>query len=197
MMDNFQIIVLIIIIAIVFIIILGTIVYVLNITHQNKVIDKQLKTVQDVYDTASRVSDAIHDDEDGEEEKHEEDDDEEEDQEHRRRPRYKRMPINVPTRGMEKYRQLGVLTSVSGPKEILPLYGRRTYVRSANWNYYTITNRRHRMRVAVVYKNKDCFDNYGCHEISNDDVIEVPAYDMDFRVLLYRNRAPRYIPYID
>lgn len=106
------------------------------------------------------------------------------------------VPINVATRGMEEFRQVGILTSLSDSQKVLPLYGRRTYVRSQQWNYYTLSNGYQSFQISVMNKNKDCTDEYGCSEISNDDVVQIPAYNEPFRVLLYKNTAPRYIPYV-
>lgn len=106
------------------------------------------------------------------------------------------VPINIPTRGMEEYRQLGILTSLSDSKIVIPLYGRRTYVRSQHWNYYTLTNGYQSIQISVSNKNKDCSDEYGCDEIYSDDRVYIPAYNEKFRALMYKNNAPRYIPYI-
>lgn len=106
------------------------------------------------------------------------------------------VPINIPTRGMEEYRQLGILTSLSDSKIVIPLYGRRTYVRSQHWNYYTLTNGYQSIQISVSNKNKDCSDEYGCDEIYSDDLVYIPAYNENFRALMYKNNAPRYIPYI-
>uniref|UniRef100_A0A6C0CVG7 Uncharacterized protein n=1 Tax=viral metagenome TaxID=1070528 RepID=A0A6C0CVG7_9ZZZZ len=106
------------------------------------------------------------------------------------------VPINIPTRGMEEYRQLGILTSLSDSKIVIPLYGRRTYVRSQHWNYYTLTNGYQSIQISVSNKNKDCSEEYGCDEIYSDDLIYIPAYNENFRALMYKNNAPRYIPYI-
>ena len=106
------------------------------------------------------------------------------------------IPINIPTRGMEQYRQLGILTSLSDSKIVIPLYGRRTYVRSQNWNYYTLTNGYQSIQISVSNKNKDCSDEYGCDEIYSDDLVYIPAYNENFRALMYKDNAPRYIPFI-
>ena len=106
------------------------------------------------------------------------------------------VPINIPTRGMEEYRQLGILTSLSDSKIVIPLYGRRTYVRSQHWSYYTLTTGYQSIQISVSNKNKDCSDEYGCDEIYSDDLVYIPAYNENFRALMYKNNAPRYIPYI-
>ena len=119
--------------------------------------------------------------------------------------------INVPTRGYgSEYRQLGVLTEIDqglvqgedvvypSRKRILPLYGRQTYSRSNRYFYFTSTDGYHMMRIPVFYKNRACSDSntYGCEEIFDGDVVYVREYDATYRVTLYHDHAPRYIPYL-
>ena len=110
-------------------------------------------------------------------------------------PEVKGVHINVPTRGMEQFRQVGILTEKNN-KRVLPLYGRRTYVGSHKWNYYTSTDGYQSFQVSVTNKNKDCSEEYGCEEMYSDDEVYIPAYNATFRVLMYKNTGPRYIPYI-
>jgi hypothetical protein len=91
---------------------------------------------------------------------------------------------------------LGVLTSLSDSKIVIPLYGRRTHQRSQVWNYYTLTNGYHSIQISVSNKNKDCTHEYGCNEIYSDELVYVPAYNENFRALMYKTDAPRYIPYL-
>ena len=45
--------------------------------------------------------------------------------------------INIRTRGVENFRQIGTLYNDG---TVLPLYGRPTYSSSSKWNYYAVTN---------------------------------------------------------
>lgn len=181
-MDTAVIVAIILFIAIVFIVVIGVVVYYKNIKHQNLVMDTRLSTIQELL--GDKTKDSEEDDND--------------DDRHGRRGETRYMPINVPTREMEEYRQVGVLSSTSTEtkKKILPLYGRRTHASSSLWNYYTNTTRNPDLHLPITHRERDCYDNLGCAEINNDDEVLVPSYDETFRVLIYRNRLPRYIPYI-
>jgi len=45
-------------------------------------------------------------------------------------------------------------------------------------------------------KNKNCTDEYGCSEITDDDQVNVPAYNKNFKANIYKFDKPRYIPYL-
>jgi hypothetical protein len=107
--------------------------------------------------------------------------------------RVQQIPINVATRGLENYRQIGILTGNEG--KVLPLYGRRTYSGSNKWNYFTKGNDHLSLKIPLSSNGRGCEDNTGCDEIYDKDVINVPIYDEPFNVKLYNN-TPRYIPYL-
>jgi hypothetical protein len=101
-------------------------------------------------------------------------------------------PINIPTRGIEDYRQLGILSDTSG--NVLPLYGRRTYSGSTKWNYFTRANDHLSLKIPLSSNGNSCDDHIGCHELYDNDNINVPEYNGNFNVKLYNN-TPRYIPF--
>jgi hypothetical protein len=111
----------------------------------------------------------------------------------------KRMPINIPTRQVESFKQVGILSNNDNDSNkpiIIPLYGRRVYNGSSQWNYYTTTDGFRTIELSVFNKNKDCFSEYGCDEIYNGDTITVPGYSSQFNVSMYERTGPRYIPYV-
>lgn len=111
----------------------------------------------------------------------------------------KKMPINIPTRQVEDFKQVGVLSNNKNDTKtpiIIPLYGRRVYNGSSQWNYYTTTDGFRIIELSVFNKNKDCFSEYGCDEIYNGDTITVPGYSSQFNVSMYRQTGPSYIPYV-
>jgi hypothetical protein len=111
----------------------------------------------------------------------------------------KRMPINIPTRQVDHFKQVGVLSNNENDSKkpiIIPLYGRRVYNGSSQWNYYTTTDGFRTIELSVFNKNKDCFSEYGCDEIYNGDTITVPGYSSQFNVSMYQQTGPRYIPYV-
>ena len=46
----------------------------------------------------------------------------------------------------------------------------------------------------LSFKGKKCDAQYGCDEIMNDDLITIPGYNGNFRVVIYDYDAPKYIP---
>jgi Family of unknown function (DUF5755) len=110
------------------------------------------------------------------------------------------VPINQPTRGETvDYQQVGILTSdrKDGMDEpiIVPIFGRPTYRGSQKYQYYGASDKVHMSRIPVVYKGKDCTEEYGCDEIYEGDRVTVPAYNREFVANIYKKDNLRYIPY--
>ena len=124
-------------------------------------------------------------------------------------PAIKRMPINIETRpDGGDYQQVGILTKESIADEdavpgnntdsvILPLFGRPTYRGSQMYNYYTSTDKYHQVRVPLTINGDNCTDQRGCKEIYDNDTIQVPGYNGNFKVQIYKLDYPRYIPYVN
>ena len=118
------------------------------------------------------------------------------------------VPINIPTRGyMGDYQQVGMLykegienteNSVGNNNEtnILPLYGKPLYSNSSKWLYYTSSDKFNSIKIPINHNNRDCSDDYGCNEIYDGDIINVPAYNGNFKVKIYKYDKPRYLPFI-
>ena len=111
-----------------------------------------------------------------------------------------RREINIPTRGAPpRFEQIGYLSSDQHSdvqvNNIIPLFGRRTYAGSGNWNYYTKTQAG--VKIPLSMDGRDCSDDIpGCRELYDEDVVNVPALDGDYSVSLYNIGTPRYIPYV-
>ena len=103
------------------------------------------------------------------------------------------VPVNIPTRGIEDFRQIGILSGNNG--KVLPLYGRRTYNGSNRWNYFTKANDHLSLKIPLEKNGKDCDEQNGCDELYDDDLLHVPEYNTDFKIKLY-DTTPRYIPHI-
>lgn len=102
------------------------------------------------------------------------------------------VPININTRNVDHYQQLGILYDGT---VTLPLLGRRIYSGSSKWNYYTLTNDNIAMKVPLSRNGRDCTEQYGCEELYEDDTIIIPEYNNSkFKIKLY-DRSPRYIPF--
>ena len=79
---------------------------------------------------------------------------------------------------------------------ILPLYGRPVHRGSNKWSYYTASDKYNMVKIPFSHNGKQCNTEYGCNELYDDDLIQIPAYNGLFRVKIYGYDSPRYIPYI-
>ena len=106
------------------------------------------------------------------------------------------IPINIKTRGYDdSYRQVGIITRINGKETILPLMGRPLHSNRGKWQYYTMTDQNNSIKLPVSKNGKSCTGEYGCDEYFNGDSIYVEGYNDAFKVTIYENNQPRYIPY--
>lgn len=107
------------------------------------------------------------------------------------------VPINVPTRGYDSsYRQVGILTKNMGGKSIiLPLMGRPLHANRNKWNYYTMSDKNNFIKLPISVKGRSCSNDYGCDEVYNGDTVYVEGYNDAYKVTIYDNDLPRYIPF--
>ena len=104
------------------------------------------------------------------------------------------LPINIRTRGEpNEYQNIGTLTNASGSNDVKPLYGRRTYRGSNEWNYYTLLNNHIQVKQAIEIDSKNCLDERGCKELMDGKNINVNG--VSYTVKLYPYSDFRYIPY--
>jgi hypothetical protein len=118
------------------------------------------------------------------------------------------VPINIQTRGYDGgYQQIGMLYKEGISDEnmqpgnnndtnILPLFGKPLYSNSSKWLYYTGSDKFNNIKIPITVNGKDCTDDYGCKELYNDDIVNIPAYNGNFKVKIYKFDKPRYIPYV-
>ena len=97
---------------------------------------------------------------------------------------HKRPFFNYNTQRVEPFTRIGVLYK-NDSNDILPLYGRRTHVRSNTWNYYTITNDESKIKIELKIKDRQCLRKTGCKELFNGDSINIPEYNGIFTVNMY------------
>lgn len=106
------------------------------------------------------------------------------------------IPINVPTRGFQpSYSQIGILTRNNGGETILPLMGRPLFANRNKWQYYTMTDKNNVIKLPISKNGRSCTGQYGCDDLSNGDTVYVEGYNDAFKVTVYENDAPRYIPF--
>ena len=107
------------------------------------------------------------------------------------------VPINVPTQGYDaNYRQIGILTRISGAEMILPLMGRPLITNRDKWNFYTMTSNNNMIKLPVSHKGKSCTNEYGCDNVYDGDTLYVEGYNDAFKATIYDNNVMRYIPFL-
>jgi hypothetical protein len=106
------------------------------------------------------------------------------------------VPINVSTQGVAnaEYRQVGILTRISGPETILPLMGRPLFRNRDKWQFYTISEKNNFIKLPVSVKGRSCTNEYGCDNVYNGDTVYVEGYNDAFKVTAYENTVMQYLP---
>uniref|UniRef100_A0A6C0M2U8 Uncharacterized protein n=1 Tax=viral metagenome TaxID=1070528 RepID=A0A6C0M2U8_9ZZZZ len=106
------------------------------------------------------------------------------------------VPINVSTQGgaNAEYRQVGILTRISGPETILPLMGRPLFRNRDKWQFYTISEKSNFIKLPVSVKGRSCTNEYGCDNVYNGDTVYVEGYNDAFKVTAYENAVMQYLP---
>jgi hypothetical protein len=102
------------------------------------------------------------------------------------------VPVNIPTNvGYvdSEYRQIGILTPLRGgdKNKILPLYGRPLFVNRQKWQYYSMSDQNHRVRLPVRVNGRSASNDYGVDEVYGGDRVFVEGYNHAFVVTMYEN----------
>jgi hypothetical protein len=106
------------------------------------------------------------------------------------------IPINVPTRSVNSaYRQVGILTRVNGPETILSLMGRPLFPSQDKWQFYTMSDKNHSVKLPVTHKRRSCTSDLGCDNIYNGDTVYVEGYNDAFKATIYDTAMQYSIPY--
>ncbi len=107
------------------------------------------------------------------------------------------IPINISTRGFDSnYRQTGILTRLNGEETILPIMGRPLFSNRSKWQYYTMSDKSNAIKLPMSHNGRSCTGDYGCDELTSGDTIYVEGYKDAFKVTVYENDRPKYIPFI-
>ena len=106
------------------------------------------------------------------------------------------LPINIRTSGSynTEYTQIGFLSN--GTEHLIPLFGRMIMPNRNKWQYYTMSDKFHSIRLPITANGKNASGEYGCDEISNGDTVYVEGYNRPFKVTLYEKQHFNYIPYL-
>ena len=108
------------------------------------------------------------------------------------------VPINIQTQPPvdSTYRQVGILSRTNGPEMVIPLMGRPLITNRNKWNFYAMSDKNNMVKIGVHSRGKNCMGDYGCEDLSNGELVTVDGYQGSFKVTIYENDKPRYIPYI-
>lgn len=106
------------------------------------------------------------------------------------------IPINIRTSGSynNNYTQVGFLSNAKDA--IIPLHGRMIMPNRNKWQYYTMSDRYHTIRLPITVGGKNASSEYGCDEVNNGDTVYVEGYNVPFKVTLYERDHYQYIPYL-
>ena len=106
------------------------------------------------------------------------------------------IPINVPTRSVNSaYRQVGILTRVNGQETILSLMGRPLFPSQDKWQFYTMSDKNHSVKLPVTHKRRSCTSDMGCDNIYNGDTVYVEGYNDAFKATIYDTAMQYSLPY--
>jgi len=97
-------------------------------------------------------------------------------------------PINIRTRGPRGIpQQVGSISKVFGNQnDIYPLFGRKRWPNDDKWEYYTVLD--NGVKIPIVPK-----PNF--YELGENDIVKLKNQPGNYRVTLYEDDFPQYIPY--
>jgi hypothetical protein len=116
------------------------------------------------------------------------------------------MPINMATNTgatvNASYQQIGLLTKAdngsnsSSDPVIMPLMGKPLFTSRDKWLFYTISDKNNSMKLPIIIKGRNALSEIGVDNVYTGDTVYVQGYNNDFKVTLYENSTPQYIPFI-
>jgi hypothetical protein len=117
------------------------------------------------------------------------------------------IPINIATSSTinTTYRQIGILTktasggsgsSSSSEPVIMPLMGKPLFTSRDKWLFYTISDKNNAIKLPIIIKGRNALSEIGVDNVYTGDTVYVQGYNDTFRVTLYENSSPQYIPFL-
>jgi hypothetical protein len=116
------------------------------------------------------------------------------------------IPINVATSAAvnTSYRQVGILTRANASNQatsssdpvIMPLMGKPLFTSRDKWLFYTISDKNNAMKLPIIIKGRNALSEIGVDNVYDGDTVYVQGYNETFRVTLYENSTPQYIPFL-
>ncbi len=111
--------------------------------------------------------------------------------------------VDTPTRGYSGgFQQIGLLIKNDGKDEnnnnnnIMPLFGRPTISNRDRWCYYTTSDKYHSLKIPLSIDGRQCNDDQGCKELYDNDAVNVPGYNGEFKATIYGYDSPKYLPQV-
>ena len=74
--------------------------------------------------------------------------------------------------------------------------GRPLYTNRDKWQFYTLSDKNNSIKLPLSNKGKSCTSEYGCDNIYNGDTVYVEGYNDAFKITVYDNELPRYVPFV-
>lgn len=117
------------------------------------------------------------------------------------------VPINLSTNiGAAintSYQQIGLLTKANAGSNssnsdpvIMPLMGKPLFTSRDKWLFYTISDKNNSMKLPIIIKGRNALSEIGVDSVYTGDTVYVQGYNDQFKVTLYENSSPQYIPFI-
>lgn len=118
------------------------------------------------------------------------------------------IPINMATNTgatvNASYQQIGLLTKADSSNSsntnpdpvIMPLMGKPLFTSRDKWLFYTISDKNNSMKLPIIIKGRNALSEIGVDNVYTGDTVYVQGYNDDFKVTLYENSTPQYIPFI-
>ena len=100
-------------------------------------------------------------------------------------------PINISSRGpLGKPQQVGAIYRIMGNENtVYPLFGRKKYPNGDKWEYYT-TIGQYGVKMPIISQRRNV-------ELGTNDIVFIQGQrKAPYRVTMYENDTPEYIPYI-
>jgi hypothetical protein len=126
------------------------------------------------------------------------------------------IPINMATSSSANvntsYQQIGLLTKAesrgsksagsssstgtSSDPVIMPLMGKPLFTNRDKWLFYAISDKNNAMKLPIIIKGRNALSEIGVDNVYTGDTVYVQGYNDEFKVTLYENATPQYIPFI-
>ncbi len=74
--------------------------------------------------------------------------------------------------------------------------GKPLFTSRDKWLFYTISDKNNAMKLPIIIKGRNALSEIGVDSVYTGDTVYVQGYNDQFKVTLYENSSPQYIPFI-